>query len=223
MCPLVIRKRFKAEYPPSLVGQTTEFLTDSIIEGRLAGGKRLVESGLQRQFGISRGPIREAFRILERNGLVITVPRKGTFVRTITKENVKENFPVRACLEGLAAKMAVSHLTQEHIKELDLALSKMIDGAKKDDFKYYFKHHRKFHEIFIHASQNDTLIGILENLRRQALWFRFWHQENVEYATRVHREILDLFIKKDADRVEVLVKEHILIALDRTLQFFASK
>ncbi len=70
------------------------------------------------------------------------------------------------------------------------------------------------------------MIEILENLRRQAVWFRFsylWHQENYEYATRVHREILDFFMKKDADRLEALVKEHILVALNRFLQFLALK
>jgi DNA-binding GntR family transcriptional regulator len=121
--------------------------------------------------------------------------------------------------------MAVSHLTQENIKGLDLALSKMMDGARKNDFKYYFKYHSEFHEMFIYASKNDTLIAILENLRRQAIWFRFsylWHQENFEYATKVHREILDLFIKRMPIEWSSCEGTH-LIALDRFLQFLASK
>jgi DNA-binding GntR family transcriptional regulator len=76
MCPFIIKKKFTPEYPVSLVGQTTEFLTNAIIEGRFGSGEKLIENELQRQFGIT-GPIREAFRILERNGLVVTVPRKG--------------------------------------------------------------------------------------------------------------------------------------------------
>jgi len=219
-------KGFAPQYPVSLVEQITEFLTNAIIEGRLENGQRLVENELQRRFGISRAPIRESFRILEKKGLVNIIPRKGTFVRKITQKDIEENFPIRACLEGLAARLATSNMESKDIKGMELALSRMTEEAKNNNFKSYFKYHNEYHEIFINASRNDTLIEIIENLRRQAVWFRFsylWHQENFEYAIRVHREILDLFIKKDAERVEALVKEHILIALDRFLQFLVSK
>lgn len=206
--------------------QVTEFLTDAILDGRFESGQRLVENELQRKFGISRAPIRESFRILERNGLVGIIPRKGTFVRKITQKDIEENFPIRADLEGLAARLAISHLSPEDIGRMELALSKMTQAAKKNDFKSYIKYHSNYHEIFINASKNDKLIEILENLRRQALWFRFsylWHQENFKYAIRVHREILDLFIKGDADHVERLVKEHILIAFGEFLHFLEQK
>jgi len=223
---LITEKEFSPQYPVSLVEQVTEFLTNAIIDGRFENGRRLVENELQRQFGISRAPIRESFRVLERKGLVTIIPRKGTFVRKITKNDIEENFPVRACLEGLAARMAISHLREEDFKKMESTLLRMTEGARENDFKSYFKHHLHFHEIFINASKNNTLIGILENLRRQAVWFRFsylWHQENFEYAIRVHHEILDSFLNKDADRVETLVKEHILIALERFRQFLDAK
>jgi DNA-binding GntR family transcriptional regulator len=222
---IMFEKEFSPQYPISLVEQITEFLTSAIIEGGLAGEQRLVENELQRRFGISRAPIRESFRILEKNGLVNIIPRKGTFVRKITQKDVRENFPIRAYLEGLAARLATSNIELKDVKGMELALSRMTEEAKNNNFKSYFKHHNEHHEIFINASRNDTLIEIIENLRRQAVWFRFsylWHQENFEYATRVHREILDLLIKREADQVENLVKEHILIALDRFLEFLAS-
>jgi len=220
-----MENEFSPKYPVPLVDQITEFLTNAIIEGRLENGQRLIENELQRKFGISRAPIRESFRILERNGLVVIIPRKGTFVRKITQKDVEENFPVRALLEGLAARLAVPYLEPEDIKRIELALLKMEEAAGMNDFKCYFKHHLEYHETFIHNCKNETLIGILENLRRQAVWFRFsylWHQENYDYAIRVHREILELFAKKDADRVEALVKEHILIALNGFRHFLTS-
>jgi DNA-binding GntR family transcriptional regulator len=221
-----MEKEFSPQYPISLVEQITEFLTSAILEGRLENGQRLVENELQRKFGVSRAPIRESFRILEKNGLVVIIPREGTYVRKITQKDIKENFPIRACLEGLAARLATSNLESKSIEGMELALSRMTEEAKNNNFKSYFKYHNEYHEIFINVSRNDTLIEIIENLRRQAVWFRFsylWHQENFEYAIQVHREILELFIKKDAEKVESLVKEHILIALDRFLQFLASK
>lgn len=221
-----IEQEFNPQYPATLVGQITDFLTNAIIEGRLESGQRLVENELQRKFRISRAPIRESFRILEKNGLVINIPRKGTYVRKITQKDIEENFPIRASLESLAARLAIPNLKSKDTNRIESALSRMTEEARNNNFKSYFKYHNEYHEIFINASRNDTLIEIIENLRRQAVWFRFsylWHQENFEYAIRVHREILDLFIKKDAGRVEALVKEHILIALDRFLQFLVSK
>jgi len=213
-------------YPASLVTQITQFLTNAIIEGRLKEGERLIENELQRKFGISRAPIRESFRILEKNGLVITIPRKGTFVRKITQKDIEEIFPIIALLEGLAARLAVSQLENDDIEEMKLALTKMTDAAEKKDFESYINYHTEYHEIFIYASKNETLIGLLENLRRQNIWFRSAYryvQESFEYTLRVHREIIDLFIKKDAERLEALVNEHIIFAFHRLVHFLGSK
>lgn len=209
------------QYPVSLVEQIAQFLTNAIIEGELEGGHRLVENDLREKFGTSRAPIRESFRILEKKGLVVIIPRKGAFVRKITHKDILEIFPVRACLEGLAARQAIPNFTPTDIEQMDLALYEMGE-AEKSDFKSYLRCHSKFHEIFIYASRNDILVAILENLRHQSMWFRFLYlyvRENYKYELRIHEEILDLFVKKDADRVEALVKEHILNSLDRFLQF----
>jgi len=220
------QKNFNPRSSIPLVQQIADFLTNAIIEGRLKNGQRLVENELQRRFKISRAPIREAFRILEKNGLVVIIPRKGTFVREITRKDIEELFPIRACMEGLAARTAISYLEPKDIKGMRLALSGMSEAARKKDFKSYFGHHLEFHEIFINASKNDTMIGILENLRRQALWFRFsylWHEENFEYTIRAHGEILDFFVRKDADSAGTLVEKHILIAMDEFLKFLTSR
>jgi DNA-binding GntR family transcriptional regulator len=220
------QKHFNPQYSLPLVQQIHGFLTNAIIDGRLKNGQRLVENELQREFKISRAPIREAFRILEKNGLVVIIPRKGTFVREITRKDIEELFPIRAWLERLAAQIATSHLKPQDIEAMELALSGMTEAARRKNFKSYFEHHLKFHEIFINASKNDTLIGILENLRRQALWFRFsylWHEEKFEYAIRAHREILDLFVKKNGDSAGTLVEQHILIAMNEFLRFLASR
>lgn len=213
---------FSPQYPVSLVTQITEFLTQAIIEGRYESGQRLIENELQKKFGVSRTPIRESFRVLEKNGFVVNVPRKGTFVRKMTKKYIEENFPIRAILEGLAARLAVEHLGAQEIKEMESALSGMAKAATKNDFKSYLKFHFDYHMVYIKGSRNDSLIGILENMMRHAVWFRFaylWHQENYQNAIPVHREILNLFIQHDTKRVETLVREHILNNLNRYLQF----
>jgi DNA-binding GntR family transcriptional regulator len=220
-------KNFSLQFPVSLVEQITEYLSNEIIEGKVKNGQQLVENELQRRFGISRGPIREAFRILEENGFLISVPRKGTFVRKISRKEIEDNFTVRSHLESFSASLAVPFMTDEDIERMELALSGMRESAGNNDFKSHLKHHGDFHAIFINASKNDVLIKILENLRRQATWFRFSYvylvQEPFEYALSVHREILDLFIKKDARGVESLVKKHVLVALQDFIRLLASK
>jgi DNA-binding GntR family transcriptional regulator len=128
-------------------------------------------------------------------------------------------------LEGLAARLAVSNLKSGDIRSMELALWGMIE-TKVKDFKTYFKHHVEFHEIFINASQNEVLINILENLRRQALWFRFtylWHEGKYDMAIATHEKILDLFVQKETNAVGELVEQHILIALDEFKNFLRSK
>jgi DNA-binding GntR family transcriptional regulator len=222
----VKRREFSPQYTVPLVEQITEFLTQAIMDGQFESGERLVENELQRRFGVSRSPIRESLRVLEKKGLVNNVPRKGTYVRKITQKDIEENFPVRASLESLAARLSLANLQSQDLEKMESAFSRMKEGAKQNDFKTYLKYHTQYHEVFIRASRNDTLIEILENLRNQAIWFRYSYlyvQESYEYAIKVHRKILDCFIKKDADQLEGLVKEHILIALDRFIQFLASK
>jgi DNA-binding GntR family transcriptional regulator len=163
---------------------------------------------------------------LEEKGLLNIIPRKGTFVRKITKKDVEENFTILACLEGLAARQAIFHLTSKKIKEMESAFSNMAEAAKRRDINTYLKYHTAYHEIFTKASKNDALIEILENMRRLTTWYRFSNlraQAQFEYTIPVHRKILDLFIKKDPNGVEALVKEHLLVALDNSLKFLASK
>lgn len=219
----ISRKIKKLQLKPSvLVEQVSETLADAIMEGVLKGGDQLVEAELQKQFGISRSPIREAFRILEKTGLVVIYPRKGTFVKKVTTRDVEENFPVRANLEGLAARLAVTRLTAQAIQKMEKDLAQMEKASKKKDSRSYLRHHLGFHETFIQASGNETLIEILKNLRQQAFFFRasyFYFLESVEAVIRIHRRILDELSDGNGEGAEVLVREHIMDALQGFLAF----
>jgi DNA-binding GntR family transcriptional regulator len=222
----MLRNKFVPRYSISLVKQVTDFLTNAVIEGELKSGERLGEAALQRKFGISRGPIREAFRILEKNRLLVTTPRKGTHVRAITSKYIEEIFPIRANLEGLAARMAISNLEAKDFKRAEVILDKMAEAAKKKDLKLYIKQHYQYHQIYINATKNNTLIEMLENLRHQAIWFLFsspYDQENYQYSVGAHRKLLDLFIKRDAEGAETLAREHIMVSYDKFLPFWRSK
>lgn len=219
-------KEFNPQYADTLSEQITKFLANAIMEGQLKAGQRLSENELGREFRTSRGPIREAFRALEKNGLVSMIPRKGTYIRKVGLKDIEEVFPIIANLESLAARLAVAHMTVENTKAMEFALTRMRQAIKKKDLKSFLKSHQDFHKIFVEASRNDTLIRTIEILRYQSLWFRtsyLYIEDSFEYWMSVHREILDLFVKRQADRVETLVEEHVLAARARFIELFKAK
>jgi DNA-binding GntR family transcriptional regulator len=218
-------RNFKLSFKPVGLGaQVAEILAQAILDGSFKGGDQLVETDLQADFGISRSPLREALRELEKKGLVVVVPRKGTFVKRITRKEIEENFPVRAALEGLAAGLALANMTEEALERMAQALEEMGEAVKTGETKHFFTHHLEFHETFIEHCGNDLLIGLLKNLRMQSIWHRFsyqYYQEDMEKSFTVHRKILDLFRKKDTDpaKLEAMVQNHIQVALDRFLKY----
>lgn len=224
--PDLSKKIETIDFEPSLIAeQVTKTLSDAILEGIFTGGEKLIEAELQKKFGISRSPIREAFRILEKSGLVEMYPRKGTFVKKITVRDVQENFPVRAYLEGLAARMATSRLSSQDIQKMTKALDRMEKANRKKDYRAYMKYHIVFHEVFINGSGNETLIQILRNLRQHAIWFRltyFYFKDSFD-PVKIHGEILDQFTAKNSNRAEKLVKSHIMDALNGFLDFLESR
>ena len=92
--------------PLLILEQVIERLTDEIIKGKIQTGSQLVEIDLQKRFGISRTPLREAFRELERLGFVTIIPRRGAFVKKLTRQEVIDIYEMRSVLEGLAARLA---------------------------------------------------------------------------------------------------------------------
>ncbi len=172
-------------FSPHVLGeQASNILTEAILVGVLKGGDQLIEAELQKQFGISRSPLREAFRDLEKKGLVAIIPRKGTFVKRITRKDMEENFPVRAVLEGLAAGEAHQKMSPEVLSKMEQILEKMSLAVKNNDTKNYWRNHFEFHDTFIKASGYDILIDILKTLRMHSLWYRFsyqYYQEDLQY------------------------------------------
>jgi len=210
--------------PTVLVEQVSQILADAILEGILKGGDKLIEAELVKQFGISRAPIRESFRELEKRGLVEIIPRIGTFVKTITEKDIEENFPVRANLEGLAAKLAYPRLTKSDIAQMEKALQNMEKFAKKKNAKQFRESHLQWHEIFINTCGNEVLINLLQRLRMHYLWHRFayqYYQEDFAKTVSYHKKILALIKNKKSnpDDIEILVRDHIAVALDRFVKY----
>lgn len=213
--------------PVGLGAQIAETLKTAILEGEFRGGEQLGEQELQQRFGVSRSPLREAFRDLEKFGLVEIIPRRGSFVKRITRKDIEENFPVRAALEGLAAKLAARNMTGSVLEQLEAALVKMEAAAQAKDVQSYYTHHLVFHEAFIRAAGNELLESTLEKIRMQSLWHRFsyqWYQEDIDKSFRVHQDIFTLFkaVFPDGEKIGLLVEHHINMALQSFLAYLTN-
>lgn len=204
----------------SLDQQLYQYLTQRISEGTLSGGDRLVEAELQKVFKVSRTPIREALRILNSRGFLETVPGKGASIRQVSFEDIKEIYPILANLEGLAANMATDHISPETLTEMQSCLEQMESLNKAGEKRSYIEHHYRFHELYIQSCQNQHLIQIIMDLRRQVYLYRLSHlyiPMAHSYSMTIHEKILQLLKEKNKKEVEELVKEHMLIAMDRFL------
>lgn len=206
--------------------QVAEILFSEILEGNIQGGARLIELNLQKQFGVSRSPLREAFRELEKKGLVEIIPRRGAFVRKVTRQDIIDHFPVRAALEGLAAMLAHSALSEPERQSLKDELSAMEVAVKEKDTNLFYKHHLAYHELFINGSRNNLLIATLKTLRMQAMWHRFsyqYYQEDLQRSYHVHKQILDMMLDPSADsqKLRDLVENHINRAVENFLIYVA--
>ena len=210
--------------PTGLVEKLSETLTEAILEGIFKEGDQLIEVDLQKQFGISRTPIRESFRVLEKKGLVEVVPRKGTFVKRIFPRDIEEHFPVRSVLEGLAAKQAYPNMSANTLEMMERTLARMKIAAENEDTKNYWKQHILFHEIFIDSCGNQLLINLVKMLRMQIMWYRLayqYYQEDFKKSYRTHEEILGLFKNKntDPDKLEAAVRHHIDEAVNKFMGY----
>jgi len=210
----------------SITDQIYEHLSTSIIEGKIKPGEKLIENDLGHQFGISRSPLRECFRILESEGLIVIHPRKGTFVRDITIKDIEDVFPVRASLECLAAKLAVKNIGEKEIIVFNDLIVKMEEALRNKDNRSFLHLNFNFHSVFIKASNNHILEKTLKNLGR-GLWQRiaflyYQSPSGLDFSNNMHKEIVKAFQEKDINSVQRIVEEHIEHAKQQLLKSFST-
>jgi DNA-binding GntR family transcriptional regulator len=191
--------------------QIKEQLMETILKGELKPGDRLVEKVLARHYGVSHAPIREALKSLSVLHLVDLQPYKGAVVRKYTKEDLKEFFVVRSCLEGLAGRLAAVNCTQEDIQELQSILDVMILAAKEGNNAKRLEMNELFHKRLISASRNNLLIETTINLRLNG-WSRVTgshSQSDPEHLATRHKIFIELLKNHDAEGLEKAIIHHI--------------
>jgi len=188
-----------------------ETIRDAIIAGALRPGEKVAEPELAERFGISRTPIREAFRQLESEGYLTVIPRKGAVVVSFSEKDVEEFYAIKSILEGYAARRACENLSPRELEKLEAVNVKLLHLADEGDFKHFFKVHNDFHELFIRAADNEKLYDLIMNLVGKFQRLRIASLSlpgRMHISVQEHEKIIEAFRKKDADQAERLVRKN---------------
>ena len=190
-----------------------------IIKGEYQPGQQLKEEEIAARLDISRPPVREAFKMLEAEGLVIRRPRRGVFVTEMTEKDVWEAYTLKAALYEMAMELAMNTISKSQIQELEAVVRRMENCVQAEpvDLLGYQEFHRNFHNQIMVISGHDRLKKISASIHNQVSRFSYKSLQNrnhLDSSVRYHRQILDAIKDKDSALACKLMKEHVLNAID---------
>ncbi len=204
------------ERPDPLVEVVVQQIASEIIAGNLHSGDKLVETKLGEQLGVSRVPVREAFRRLEQIGLVEKIPNRGAFVSTLTERDIEELYSVRELIEGLASRLLATRRDPQAIARLEAILEEMRQTATAGDQKRMIMVDADFHDALVKLSDHKLMGEIWEivhlRLRRFLLLKRKRLYRTLADAALVHEPIVQAIAAGDADRAEAESRRHVVEA-----------
>jgi DNA-binding GntR family transcriptional regulator len=196
----------------SLPEAAAERLRTLIIEGELAPGARLNERELSERLGVSRTPLREAFRMLASDGLLVQLPNRGAQVVSLSREDARHAFEVMAALEGLSGELAVAHVTDDDIADLRGLQQEMEQAHARRDLPSYYRVNRAIHDRINAIAGNPVLTHTFRtlNARLHALRFRSnLIQAKWDKAVREHREMVEALAARNGEKLRDLLVKHL--------------
>lgn len=188
-------------------------LREAILKGELKPGERLMELQLAAKLGVSRTPIREAIRMLEQEGLAVTVPRKGAEVAKMTEKDMEDVLVIRATLDELAVELACDAITEEQLAKLQQAEKDFEESIASGNLKKIAQADVDFHDAIYHATGNSRLIVMLSNLREQMYRYRVEYlKDNSKYPDLMseHQAITESIRARDKTLAAGVMKKHVL-------------
>ena len=192
--------------------QVADRLRTQIYQHELKPGDAIDEMALCERFGISRTPLREALKVLNSEGLIELIPRKGSFVRSMDIEELNELFPVMAVLEGLCAREAVENCTPPDLKQLEMMHAKLEEYAAQGNIDAYYEQNFVFHQAIQDLSANKWLqriIGDLRKILRLARHMQLTIPGRLLASLEEHRQIMKAFRKHDPDMADQKMQDHL--------------
>lgn len=188
-----------------------EHIRRAIYRGALKPRERIIEEDVAKQLRCSRGPVREAILRLERDGLVLVVARRGTFIRDISAESIEVIFSMRAKLEALCVRYLREQLTDETERTLREALKKMKYASVKNDDEAFLAADMSFHQTIWQLSNRGTLQNTLSTIMNPFIFMlarAYSNQTSISDRYKTHAQYLEIILTDPISRVERSVEQH---------------
>lgn len=189
-----------------------EELRNLILTGKIKPGTRMMEIELAEEMGVSRTPIREAIRKLEKEGLVTIEPRKGAYASEVSLKDMIDILEVRGNLEGLAAAYAAERMTEPEKEELLAVAKKFEEAVASGNMADMIHYDTRFHHLIVEASRNNHLIHMVEQLQELVLRFRYIYYKDFKRAEEMppeHRRIFQAILSGDGQNAKFEAFDHI--------------
>lgn len=194
----------------TLSQQIAQAIAIQISEGALKPGDRLLEIELTEQFSTSRAPIREALFILEKDGIVERIPRRGVFVKKYTKKELMDLYDVYYHLQEIALHKVMKTATEQQILNLNHFVSQMEKTIGRREINSYFNILDKLQLDIFKLSNNDVLKDLYLKIKNQLTPFRYIslsHPSSLDHSTEEYKEILMGLAEKDIDKVNINLRK----------------
>ena len=205
----------------SLRGRVFSKIRADILSGKYKDHEELKEVAIGEELGVSRTPVREAFRQLELEGLIQIVPNKGAYVTGITAKDVQDIYMIRSLLEGLCARWATEHITKEQLEELEENVYLADFHAAKGPLDQMAELDNHFHHILYEACDSKQLARLLVDFHEYVLRVRKKTLSNGgrgKISNDEHRQIMEAIKEKDGEKADALAHKHIINAYDNMVK-----
>jgi DNA-binding GntR family transcriptional regulator len=217
-----ICKNVESHNPGSLAGRVERAIAQWIFSGELTAGQKLTEQEVAQRLGVSRGPVREAFRALADVGLLQIEQNRGACVRKIDFEEAVEIHDVYSALEELAARSAARQLSSAQIEQLKSLVESMDDATDAEDLDRYYALNLSFHQGLVEGSGNRRLLSIYSRLLNELHLFRrfgLMQGGQMQRSNQEHRQILERIAAGDPEGAAEAMRRH---TSERRRQMLAS-
>ncbi|MCL6575011.1 GntR family transcriptional regulator [Kyrpidia sp.] len=219
--PFLFPGREQEDFKKSLPMRIADYIVVQIFQGQYKPGERLKEEELAAMFETSRAPVREALYLLQINGLVERLPRRGAIVRSYAEKEVRDLYEVRLALENLAMDRIAERWQEEWEAEFHPILERMAQAAEAGDAKTYARHNADFHWLLMRLAGSD----ILWNLYRQTTYplntltrLSTRTKEDLFRSTGEHRAIVEAMREHNFREAKALLSQNVQHGLERVLR-----
>jgi phosphonate utilization transcriptional regulator len=205
----------------SLTNVVQQEIERAILQGEYAPGSKLIEATLAQKLGVSRGPVREAFRMLEEAGLVRNEKNRGVFVRDIPIQEAVEIFDLRATMDELVGRKLAKDITPAQLKEVKALVDAMEKAVKAQDAYNYHLLNLKFHDRLVEMAGNSKLTAIYRKLIKELSLFRRLNLADgwlLPISVNEHRQIIKAIASGDAEASGRAMFAHVMDSKERTIE-----